>query len=216
MHSSTSRRRLITKLWQAVCSTRTQKWRTATYRHFISSMKIIGEKVMHKDNKAKGPCILPISRRRFVQGLAAGGAVTALDWGGLRAFGETDQQQTPATLTGKNFELTIDSLPVNFTGRHSIATAVNGSVPGPILRWREGDTVTLAVTNRLKIPTSIHWHAIRLPADMDGVPGLSFPGIAPQDVPLPHTGGAERYLLVSQPQPVSGADGTGWCPNCRA
>ena len=134
---------------------------------------------MHNGNKAKGSCILPISRRHFVQGLAAGGVVAALDWGGRQAFGETRQPQTPAALTGKDFELTIDSLPVNFTGRHSVATAVNGSVPGPILRWREGDTVTVAVTNHLKVPTSIHWHAIRLPADMDGVPGLSFPGIAP-------------------------------------
>lgn len=139
---------------------------------------------MHEDNRGegnqvKGRRILPISRRRFVQGLAAGGAVAALDWGGRQAFGETVQQPTPATLTGEDFELTIDSLPVNFTGRHSVATAVNGSVPGPILRWREGDTVTVAVTNRLKVPTSIHWHAIRLPADMDGVPGLSFAGIEP-------------------------------------
>jgi CopA family copper-resistance protein len=134
---------------------------------------------MHEDNKGKGRCILPVSRRRFVQGLAAGGAIAALDWGGHQAFGETGQPQTPATLTGKGFELTIDSLPVNYTGRHSVATAVNGSVPGPILRWREGDTVTVAVTNHLKEPTSIHWHAIRLTADMDGVPGLSFPGIAP-------------------------------------
>jgi CopA family copper-resistance protein len=134
---------------------------------------------MDEDNKAKGRCISQISRRRFVQGLAAGGAVAALDWSGRVAFGETGQQQTPATLTGKDFELTIDSLPVNFTGRHSVATAVNGCVPGPILKWREGDTVTVAVTNRLKVPTSIHWHAIRLPSDMDGVPGLSFPGIGP-------------------------------------
>jgi FtsP/CotA-like multicopper oxidase with cupredoxin domain len=99
--------------------------------------------------------------------------------GGRQAFGGAGQQQTPATLTGKHFELTIDSLPLNFNGRHFIATAVNGSVPGPILIWRKGDTVTVAVTNHLKVPTSIHWHAIRLPADMDGVPGLSFPGIAP-------------------------------------
>jgi CopA family copper-resistance protein len=134
---------------------------------------------MDHDNRAKGRCVSPISRRRFVQGLAVGGAIATLDGGGRLAFGETGQQQTPATLTGKEFELVIDSLPVNFTGRHSVATAVNGSVPGPILRWREGDTVTLAVTNHLKVPTSIHWHAIRLPSDMDGVPGLSFPGIAP-------------------------------------
>jgi len=134
---------------------------------------------MDEHNKAKGRCTLPISRRRFVQGLAAGGAVAALGWGGWQAFGETGQRQAPTTLTGKDFELNIDSLPVNFNGRHSVATAVNGSVPGPILKWREGDTVTVAVTNHLKVPTSIHWHAIRLPADMDGVPGLSFPGIAP-------------------------------------
>src|SRR6266481_5162319 len=69
-------------------------------------------------------------------------------------------------------------MPVNFTGRNRVATAINGSIPGPLLRWREGDTVTISVTNRLKVPTSIHWHGIRSPADMDGVPGLSFPGIA--------------------------------------
>ncbi len=120
----------------------------------------------------------PISRRRFVQGLAIGGAVAALEWGGWRAFGETGPQ-TPATLAGKHFELSIDSLPVNFTGRRSVATAINGSVPGPILKWQEGDTVTIAVTNRLRQPTSIHWHGIRLPAPMDGVPGLSYAGIMP-------------------------------------
>jgi CopA family copper-resistance protein len=70
-------------------------------------------------------------------------------------------------------------VPVNFTGRRTSAIAVNGSVPGPILRWREGDAVTIAVTNRLKEMTSIHWHGVRVPADMDGVPGLSFRGIAP-------------------------------------
>jgi FtsP/CotA-like multicopper oxidase with cupredoxin domain len=70
-------------------------------------------------------------------------------------------------------------VPVNFTGHRHAAIGVNGMVPAPILRWREGDTVTLAVTNRLREPTSIHWHGIRTPSPMDGVPGLSFPGIAP-------------------------------------
>ncbi len=101
------------------------------------------------------------------------------DWRAGGVFAETGQRQTRATLTGKDFELTIDSLPVNFTGRRSVATAVNGSVPGPILRWREGDTVTIAVTNRLPMPASIHWHGMRIPAEMDGVPGLSYAGIAP-------------------------------------
>src|SRR6185437_9892162 len=134
--------------------------------------------VMYKDDKIANGGIFPVSRRRFVQGLAAGGALAALEWGGLRAFGQA-AQHTPPILSGKHFELTIDTLPVNYTGKHSIATAVNGSVPGPILRWKEGDSITIAVTNRLKEPTSIHWHSIRLPSDMDWVPGLSFPGIPP-------------------------------------
>lgn len=56
---------------------------------------------------------------------------------------------------------------------------MNGSVPAPTLHWREGDTVTLRVTNTLREDTSIHWHGILLPANMDGVPGLSFNGIRP-------------------------------------
>lgn len=122
--------------------------------------------------------VLPFSRRRFAQGVAIGGAVAALEWHGWSAFGETGSRN-PATLSGKRFDLSIDSLRVNFTGRRSVATAINGSVPGPILKWQEGDTVTVAVTNRLKQPTSIHWHGIRLPAPMDGVPGLSYEGIMP-------------------------------------
>ncbi len=104
--------------------------------------------------------------------------MAAVNANGWKAFGET-APQPPATLTGKHFDLTIDSLPVNFTGRRTMATAVNGSVPGPTLKWQEGDTVTIAVTNRLKEASSIHWHGIRLVAPMDGVPGLSYPGIMP-------------------------------------
>jgi FtsP/CotA-like multicopper oxidase with cupredoxin domain len=123
-----------------------------------------------------------LSRRRFVQGLAAGGVVAGLEWGGFPAFGESgheDGPHTPAMLSGNHFELTIDQLPVNFTGKKRTAVGVNGSVPGPTLRWREGEVVTVAVTNRLQEATSIHWHGVRLPAEMDGVPGLSFAGIAP-------------------------------------
>jgi CopA family copper-resistance protein len=121
-----------------------------------------------------------LTRRRFVQGLLAGGVVAGLGlsrWTALARGGEAAPQQ----LTGNNFQLVVEHTPVNFTGRRSIATAVNGSVPGPILRWREGDTVTIAVSNRLPHDTSIHWHGVRTPSAMDGVPGLSFAGIRPNE-----------------------------------
>ncbi|BFI95781.1 MAG: copper resistance system multicopper oxidase [Rhodanobacter sp.] len=119
-----------------------------------------------------------LSRRRFVQGLMLGGAAAGL---GMRA-GVTMAQSdavAPRELRGTRFDLAIGELPVDFTGRRRLATAVNGQLPAPLLRWREGDTVTLRVTNRLRVPSSIHWHGILLPAGMDGVPGISFPGIAP-------------------------------------
>ncbi len=70
-------------------------------------------------------------------------------------------------------------MPVDFTGKRRMATVVNGQLPAPQLRWREGDEVTIRVTNRLATTTSIHWHGLIVPADMDGVPGISFHGIAP-------------------------------------
>lgn len=85
----------------------------------------------------------------------------------------------PAELSGTDFHLQIGAREVSFTGRRRTATAVNGQIPAPLLRWREGDAVTLRVTNRLPVPTSIHWHGVLVPSDMDGVPGLSFAGIAP-------------------------------------
>jgi CopA family copper-resistance protein len=94
----------------------------------------------------------------------------------LPALAQTGDFAMPQ-IGGNRFDLVIEETPVNFSGSPATATAVNGIVPGPILRWREGDTVTIAVTNRLKDQTSIHWHGIRAPADMDGVPGLSFAGI---------------------------------------
>ena len=82
-------------------------------------------------------------------------------------------------LTGSQFDLWIGEAPVNFSGTPRTAMTINGGIPGPLLRWREGETVTIRVRNRLQQETSIHWHGIILPANMDGVPGLSFAGIAP-------------------------------------
>jgi CopA family copper-resistance protein len=119
-----------------------------------------------------------ITRRRFVQGIVAGGVMAGLDLWRWPAFA-AKSSAGPATLSGNLFNLVVEQVSVNYAGRPAYATAVNGLVPAPTLRWREGDTVTLSVTNRLKDTTSIHWHGIRTPSDMDGVPGLSFPGIAP-------------------------------------
>ncbi len=89
-----------------------------------------------------------ITRRRFVQGVLAGGVIAGLDFWRWPAWALKSSNQ-PAVLTGSHFDLAIDETPVNFTGRPAVATAINGTVPGPLLRWREGDTVTIAVTNRL-------------------------------------------------------------------
>ena len=121
------------------------------------------------------------SRRRFVQGLAAGGALAAL---GGPSLGRAEQQRLrtgPKVQGGSRFDLTYTSLPVNFTGTERHATAINGSVPGPTLRLREGDTITLNVTNHMAEDTSVHWHGLILPSAMDGVPHISdgFKGIRP-------------------------------------
>ncbi len=118
------------------------------------------------------------TRRSFVKGLAATGLLGGLGMWRTPVWAVTSPGQ-PNVLSGTDFDLYIGELPVNITGAARTAMAINGSIPGPILRWREGDTVTLRVRNRLQQDTSIHWHGIILPANMDGVPGLSFHGIAP-------------------------------------
>lgn len=124
------------------------------------------------------------SRRLFVQGLAAGGVVAGLGAAGLspRAFAAAGPglAAAPQVLSQSRLQLAIGESAANFTGRTRPAITVNGSLPAPILRWREGQTVDIHVRNMLaRHPTSIHWHGLLLPANMDGVPGLSFNGIAP-------------------------------------
>ncbi|WDR34389.1 copper resistance system multicopper oxidase [Pseudomonas serboccidentalis] len=121
------------------------------------------------------------SRRTFVKGLAASGLLGGLGLWRAPVWALSGPGQINE-LSGSDFELFIGETPVNFTGSPRTAMTINGSLPGPLLRWREGDTVTLRVRNRLKDSTSIHWHGILLPANMDGVPGLSFHGIEPGGV----------------------------------
>ena len=111
-----------------------------------------------------------------MQGLAASGLLLGLPGRGSSLAAAGASAETPV-LSGREFDLVVAETPVDFGDR--LATTINGVLPAPTLRWREGETVTIRVTNRLREATSIHWHGILLPAAMDGVPGLSFPGIAP-------------------------------------
>jgi len=136
-----------------------------------------------------------LSRRRFVQGLALGGAALAV--GMPRSFAATHAVVGNANvLSGTDFDLSIGELAVNFTGRTRPAVVVNGSLPAPLLRWKQGTTVNLRVRNALPLGSihgheaSIHWHGMVLPANMDGVPGLSFDGI--------HRGEAYQYRFDVQ------------------
>ncbi len=88
---------------------------------------------------------------------------------------------TIPTLTGNELVLSAGHTPFSVGGRTGHAITVNGTLPAPLLRMREGQNVRLAVTNTLDEDTSIHWHGLLLPFQMDGVPGVSFPGIRPRE-----------------------------------
>lgn len=122
----------------------------------------------------------PLTRRRFVQGSVLLALCAKLNLAAAQpALAAQKTAQAIPELHGNEFDLVIDYSPVNFTGKLCVATTVNGSLPAPTLHWREGETVTIRVTNKLSEPTSIHWHGIILPNAMDGVPGVTFAGIEP-------------------------------------
>jgi CopA family copper-resistance protein len=112
------------------------------------------------------------------------GALSGAGWG-LEALlpawarSETHGIAKPSTVSGTDIALTIANTPFVVEGRTGHAITINGALPAPLLRLREGQNVRIAVTNHLEEDTSIHWHGVLLPFQMDGVPGVSFPGIAP-------------------------------------
>jgi CopA family copper-resistance protein len=121
-----------------------------------------------------------LSRRRLLQMAATSTAMAS--FGGLMpAWAQTGRDGNlgiPA-LTGSQFDLAIHKFPVQINGRNGSALGINGTLPGPLVRFREGDDITINVTNRLDEDTSIHWHGLLVPFYMDGVPGIAFPGIKP-------------------------------------
>lgn len=124
-----------------------------------------------------------LDRRALLRGAAAGGGLLGLQ-GLLPAWAETVSpglRSDLPTLTGPNIDLTVGHSPFTVGGRTGHAFTVNGLLPAPLLRMREGQNVRLSVTNTLDEDTSIHWHGLLLPFQMDGVPGISFPGIRPRE-----------------------------------
>ena len=119
---------------------------------------------------------MTLTSRRTLIG-KVGALVTGLRSTQNPAYAQTNA--APGELSGNTIDLTISESPFSVDGKMGKAVTVNGTVPGPLIRLREGQDVTLRVTNRLKEPSSIHWHGILLPPEMDGVPGVSFAGIPP-------------------------------------
>ena len=84
-----------------------------------------------------------------------------------------------AAAKAETYNLKIGEIKLNVTGQERTALAINGTVPGPTLRFKEGEDVVINVTNTLAVDSSIHWHGLILPYRQDGVPGISFDGIKP-------------------------------------
>lgn len=123
-----------------------------------------------------------IERRTLLRAGAVGVAGLGLP-GLLPAWARTGAHGWAAkgmpTLSGNQVELTIAESALSVDGRSGHAIMVNGTLPAPLLRLREGENVRLIVHNHLAEDTSIHWHGLIVPMEMDGVPGISFPGIKP-------------------------------------
>lgn len=118
-----------------------------------------------------------IDRRTFMRwGLATAG-MSLFPLSASATVRNTLAQAVASTGPQKHYDLTIAKSTVNFSGKAAQAVSVNGTVPGPLLHFREGEEVTIDVTNTLPEITSVHWHGLVIPNDQDGVPGITFPGI---------------------------------------
>ncbi|MBE0663859.1 MAG: multicopper oxidase domain-containing protein [Bacteroidales bacterium] len=79
----------------------------------------------------------------------------------------------------KEFNLTIEQNEMTLGGVKAKAMTINGSIPGPVLEFDEGDLAVINVFNKMDVETSVHWHGIILPNFFDGVPYLTTPPIKP-------------------------------------
>src|SRR6478752_7286500 len=123
-----------------------------------------------------------ISRRMLLKRLGALGLLAAIPslfpaCASHRLRPMTSSSPQPSTLSGELIDLLISERSFILDGQTGTAMTINGTIPGPLIRLNEGQEVALRVTNHLPEITSIHWHGILLPPEVDGVPGVSFEGI---------------------------------------
>ena len=119
-----------------------------------------------------------LSRRTLLKGaMLSGGVLAAPAWARGQSIGMGDVRRGFDEASGPAIDLHVAEGMHTVGTRRGHAIAVNGSVPGPLLRLKEGESVRLAVHNGLDVDTSVHWHGLLLPFQLDGVPGVSFPGI---------------------------------------
>jgi CopA family copper-resistance protein len=125
---------------------------------------------------------MQIDRRRFVSATLGGGAAAAAAaWFPAWAQSVSAGITAPLpTVSGNDITLRIARQTMRIDGKLSRAIGINGTVPAPLVRLKEGQTAKLTVVNDLDEDSSIHWHGLILPFHMDGVPGVSFPGIKPR------------------------------------
>ena len=136
--------------------------------------------MMHVGKEDVGMKTDLISRRQLLKSAGALGMLALLErFAPAYAWARPTKLAQTGELTGDIIDLTIAETPFRVGNRSGTAVTINGTVPGPLVRLREGEEVTLNVTNRLKEIASIHWHGVLVPPDMDGVPGVSFGGIKP-------------------------------------
>ncbi|HEX7852261.1 MAG TPA: copper resistance system multicopper oxidase [Sphingobium sp.] len=122
-----------------------------------------------------------IDRRSVICGAAGLGALSALGglFPGWAMAGTAGAAEGPGVLSGERIRIDIGHSPVTIGGRSGHAITANGTMPGPLVRLKQGQHVRLSVANGLNEDTSIHWHGLIVPFQYDGVPGISFPGIKP-------------------------------------
>ncbi|PTQ61121.1 CopA family copper-resistance protein [Sphingomonas aurantiaca] len=120
-----------------------------------------------------------MTRRHFLRDVGLTGAAATIPW--LPAWAQPVSAGIVAplpTVSGPDIALRVAHRMMMIDGKPSHAIGINGTTPAPLIRLRQGQTARLSVTNDLDEETSIHWHGLLVPFQMDGVPGISFPGIA--------------------------------------